>query len=83
MNVANRVATISEGKESDQFRMTFESAAKRVADITEFEERLVAAKGDDEKLPVLMEYIDFEIQSSFSIALLMSFTLFSCVIFRS
>lgn len=37
-----------------------------MGDIREFEERLEDATEVDEKLSVLMEYIDFEMQSNFS-----------------
>ncbi|KAL3995359.1 RNA recognition motif family protein [Acanthocheilonema viteae] len=58
----NEYKSFAEGKESDQFRKTFESAAKHVADISEFEERLEDATEENEKLSVLMEYIAFEMQ---------------------
>ncbi|VDK82101.1 unnamed protein product [Litomosoides sigmodontis] len=73
----------AEGKESDQFHTAFETAAKRVADITEFEERLVAAKSNDEKLPVLMEYVDFEMQTNDPARIQMIFERTLCTIAAS
>ncbi|VDK73019.1 unnamed protein product [Onchocerca ochengi] len=60
----NEYKAFTEGKESDQIRKTFESSAKRMADISEFEERLRDATEDNEKLSILMEYIAFEMQTN-------------------
>lgn len=60
------VVTISGDEESEEFRKIFESTAKRVGDINEFEERLGSAADENEKLSILMEYIAFEMQSNFS-----------------
>uniref|UniRef100_A0A0R3S7A8 RRM domain-containing protein n=1 Tax=Elaeophora elaphi TaxID=1147741 RepID=A0A0R3S7A8_9BILA len=60
----NEYKEFAEGKESDQFRKIFESSAKRMADISEFEERLKKATEENEKLSVLMEYIAFELQTN-------------------
>uniref|UniRef100_A0A1I7VQM3 RRM domain-containing protein n=1 Tax=Loa loa TaxID=7209 RepID=A0A1I7VQM3_LOALO len=60
----NEYKAFAEGKVSDQFHKTFESSAKRVADISEFEQRLENATEENEKLSVLMEYIDFEMQTN-------------------
>lgn len=43
-------------------RAAFENSAKRVANITDFENRLDDASDHDAKLSVLMEYIEFEMQ---------------------
>lgn len=62
----NTVVEISGNNESEQFHKNFESSAKRVADISEFEQRLDDATEENDKLSILMEYIDFEMQSNFS-----------------
>ncbi|CAG9534393.1 unnamed protein product [Cercopithifilaria johnstoni] len=60
----NEYKAFAEGKESDQFHEAFETAAKRVADISEFEERLEDTTDENEKLSVLTEYIAFEMQTN-------------------
>uniref|UniRef100_A0A915PK10 RRM domain-containing protein n=1 Tax=Setaria digitata TaxID=48799 RepID=A0A915PK10_9BILA len=56
--------TFAEGKELTEFRKLFESSAKHMADINEFEERLSNAADENAKLCVITDYIDFEMQTN-------------------
>ncbi|EJW78303.1 hypothetical protein WUBG_10788, partial [Wuchereria bancrofti] len=60
----NEYKEFAEGKELEDFHKTFESSAKRMADINEFEQHLENATEENEKLSILMEYIDFEMQTN-------------------
>ncbi|VDN26992.1 unnamed protein product [Gongylonema pulchrum] len=62
-----------QGKESDMLRAAFENSAKRMADITAFEDRLADAVDLDEKLSILMEYIEFEMQTKDPVRIQMMF----------
>ncbi|VDN30687.1 unnamed protein product [Gongylonema pulchrum] len=63
----------AEGKESDILRAAFENSAKRMADITAFEDRLTDAEDLNEKLSILMEYIEFEMQTKDPVRIQMMF----------
>ncbi|VIO94605.1 conserved hypothetical protein,hypothetical protein [Brugia malayi] len=79
----NEYKEFAEGKELEEFHKAFENSAKRMADISEFEQRLENATEENKKLSILMEYINFEMQTNDPARIQMIFERALCAIAAS